>query len=61
MNDDDKVDTLYGGQYVWNKEPNGTYTCTLSIYYKNGRCDNHIMEDGVSEKEYFRRKLDGTA
>ena len=60
MNDEDES-TTYGGHDIWNKESNGTYTRTLSIYYKNGRSDNHIMETGVSEKEYFRRRLDGTA
>ena len=61
MNDDDNESITYGENYIWYKEANGTYTRTVSIYYKNGRQDNHIMESNVSEKEYFLRRLDGTA
>lgn len=44
----------------WLKELNGTYTRYLCIYYRNGRVDKHVVESCVSEKEYFRRKLNGT-
>lgn len=61
MNNDEEGEILDKGRYVWNEESNGTYTKTVSIYYRHGRMDTHILEEGISQKEYFRRKLDGTA
>lgn len=58
---DNELDTIYGGDYGWSKQPNGTYTKSLTIYYKHGRQLHQIIEENISEKEYFKRKLDGTA
>ena len=61
MNDDDWQDeTILSGGGEWLKENDGTYTKYMSISYKNGRVNRHIMESGVTEKEFFKRRLDGT-
>lgn len=60
MNDDWEDETLLGGGGEWLKESDGTYTKYMCIHYKNGRTDRHTMESDVSEKEYFKRRLDGT-
>ena len=61
MNDDDwKDETILSGGGEWLKESDGTYTKYMSISYKNGRVDRHTMESDVTEKEYFKRRLDGT-
>jgi len=62
MNDDDwKDETILSGGGEWSKEENGSYTKYMRIHYRDGRVDQHIMESGVTEKEYFRRRLDGSA
>ena len=62
MNDDDWEDeTILGGGGEWLKENDGSYTKYMSIQYKNGRVDRHLMESGVTEKEFFQRRLDGSA
>lgn len=62
MNDDDwKDETILTGGGEWCKEKDGLYTKYMSISYRNGRVDRHIMESGVTEKEYFQRRLDGSA
>lgn len=58
---DDETGTTYGADYGWSKQENGTYTKSMIIYYKNGKNDYVVLEENVSEKEYFKRKLDGTA
>lgn len=62
MNDEDWQDeTILSGGAEWRKEENNTYTKYMTISYKNGRSDIHLMESGVTEKEFFRRRLDGSA
>ena len=61
MNDDNLDDTTFSGAYGWEKQSDGTYTKSLTIYYKRGRPLRQIMEENISEKEYFKRKLNGTA
>lgn len=61
MTNDDLSDTTYGGAFGWEKQSDGTYTKSLTIYYKRGRPMQQIIEENVSEKEYFKRKLNGTA
>lgn len=60
MNDED-FGTTYGGNYVWERRENGMYTQTLRVYYKNGRYTDTILREDITEKEYFKFKLDGTA
>ena len=47
--------------WCWTKQMDGTYTKSLTIYYKHGRNLHQVVEENVSENEYFKRKLDGTA
>ncbi len=58
---DNNVGTTLSGNWGWEKQDDGTYTKSLTIYYKHGRNLHQIIEENVSEKEYFKRKLDGTA
>lgn len=58
---DGNLDTTMGGNWGWEKQSDGTYTKSLTIYYKHGKQLQQIIEENVSEKEYFKRKLDGTA
>jgi len=61
MNDDDwENKTILHGGGEWLKEKDGLYTKYMNIHYKDGRVDRHIMESGVTEKEYFKKKLDGS-
>lgn len=61
MNDEDWGDeSILSGGGEWLKEHNGTYSKYMSIHYRDGRVDRHIMETGVTEKEFFKRRLDGT-
>ena len=61
MNDNDWEDeTILTGGGDWRKEADGTWTKSMNIHYRNGRVDTHLMESGVTEKEYFKRRLDGT-
>ncbi|MCK5603883.1 hypothetical protein KAR91_18495 [Candidatus Pacearchaeota archaeon] len=46
--------------YVWTKQTNGMYTKAWPVYYKvYGETILHTLEENVSEKEYFLRKLSG--
>jgi len=58
--EDQKDGTLLGGGSEWLKEDDSTYTKYMCIHYRDGRIDRHIMESGLSEKEYFKRRLDGS-
>ena len=60
MNDTTDPGKIKSDAYEWRKEANNTYTRTMSIYYRH-RTDTHILETNITEKEYFRRRLDGTA
>jgi hypothetical protein len=60
MDDDWEDETILSGGGEWLKESDGTYTKYMSISYKNGRVDRHRMESGITEKEFFKRRLDGT-
>lgn len=60
MNDND-LNTVYEGYFEWSQQIDGTYTKSLTIYYRYGRHQQQIIEENISEKEYFKRKLDGTA
>jgi len=66
MNDDDMNayewdgETILSGGGEWLKEKDGSYTKYMSVHYRDGRVDRHIMESGVTEKEYFKKKLDGS-
>ena len=61
MTNDNLRDTTFGGFFEWSQQSNGTYTKSMTIYYRHGRHVSQIIEENVSEKEYFMRKLDGTA
>lgn len=58
MNDDKENKTTLSGE--WVLEEDGLYYKYISIHYRHGRVDRHIMESSVTEKEYFKRRLDGT-
>lgn len=67
MNDEDEMnayewgnETILSNGGEWHKVKNGTYTKYMRIHYRDGRVDQHILESNVTEKEYFKRKLDGT-
>lgn len=59
--DDELFGTTYGGNYVWSRSNNGSYTQILRVYYKNGKYTDTIIREHISEQEYFKCKLDGTA
>ena len=66
MNDEKNIfggagEAIQGGGAEWLKEEDGSYTKYMRIHYRDGRVDQHIMESGVTEKEYFQRRLDGSA
>lgn len=44
----------------FSKEKNGTYTCVINVEYKDGTIAYEVVEERVSEKDYFKRRLDGT-
>ena len=55
------TETTLGGMASWIKHTDGSYTKIMTVYYKHGKIDFQILEENVSEKDYFKRKLDGTA
>ena len=57
----DEFGTTYGGNYVWSQKHDGFYTQTLRVYYKNGKYTDTIIREDITEQEYFKFKLDGTA
>lgn len=60
MNDDNlKDETTLSGE--WVLEEDGLWSKYICIHHRHGRVDRHTLESNVTEKEYFRRKLDGTA
>lgn len=59
MNDNDTEDkTTLSGE--WVLENDGLWSKYISIHYRHGRVDRHTLESNVTEKEYFKRRLDGT-
>ena len=59
MNDDWMNETVLYGGYSWQKEDDGTYTKILSCTFKDGTKLYQVIEENVSEKDYFMRKLQG--
>lgn len=49
------------GGYSWHEEADGTYTYVLNVEYKDGTIAYEVIEENISGKEYFKRKLDGSA
>ncbi len=46
--------------YVWTRQIDGTYIKARTVYYQvYGKNIRHILEENVSEKDYFLRKLSG--
>lgn len=54
-------ETTLGGSISWHKEDDGTYIKVLTSLSKSGKYNYKVIEQNVNEKDYFKRRLDGTA
>jgi len=53
-------ETIMWGGFFWEEEADGTWTKRLKVKRFSGEKIREVVEEGVSRKEYFARKLAGT-